>query len=398
MAAMEYIAGPFAEADTATIGNIDAEAFNFPPERAADYVRLVGMEHFRAVRVDGAWAACLASIPCGQYFGGRSIPMGGIAAVAVAPEFRGRGVGGYMMRCELERLHAERIPLSALYPATVPLYRHAGYEFAGVQFEHKLSTAAIDIHDAPLRVRRERSEDVPRLAELYAQSAIETNGNVDRIEFFWQRVRDYRGTPAQGFVFEGDGGIEGYVFFIKRPTGAAPSAAGFYTIFLTDFVAATPAAARSLLAFLAGHYTQCDFIVWLGGPTEPLVQFHLREAFLRPVLREYWMLRIVHCAAALEARGYAKQVSGAVHLEIHDPVLPGNNGRIVVELSDGRAVVRPGGRGDVRLDVRGLAALYSGFGLLSDLRRIGYLAGSAPAAELLAAAMAGPPPWMRDPF
>lgn len=398
MTAMEYVAGPFSDIDAERIGSIDAEAFNFPPERALGFMNLVGRKHFRAVRVDGTWAACLAAIPCGQFFGGRSIPMIGIAAVAVAPEFRGRGVGGYMMRCELELLYARRVPLSALYPATVPLYRNAGYEFAGVQFEHKLATAAIDIHDAPLAVRRERPEDAERLAELYTQFAITTNGNIDRVDFFWQRVREHRGTPAQGFVFEGERGIEGYVFFIRRPTGTAPSAAGFYTIFLTDFVAATAAAARSLLAFLAGHYTQCDYIVWLGGSTELLMQFHLREAFLRPTLREYWMLRIVHCAAALEARGYARELTGEVHLEICDTVLPGNNGRLVVEWSDGRAAVRAGGRGDVRLDVRGLAAIYSGFGSVSELRRAGYLDGSEDAAALLARAMAGSPAWMRDPF
>ncbi|MBL8881001.1 MAG: GNAT family N-acetyltransferase, partial [Phycisphaerales bacterium] len=135
---MEFVVGPFSQTDTDAIVAIDADAFNFPTERATDYHKLVGSENFRAVRLDGQWASCLASIPCGQYFGGRAIPMAGIAAVAVAPEARGRAVAKFMMRSELERLFAARVPLSALYPATIPLYRGAGYEFAGVQYEHRL--------------------------------------------------------------------------------------------------------------------------------------------------------------------------------------------------------------------------------------------------------------------
>lgn len=398
MGQMEFIAGPYSPDDTAAITRLDAEAFNFPPDRAIDYHQLAGPANFRAVRVDGQWAACLASIPCGQFFGGRAIPMAGIAAVAVAAEQRGRGIAKFMMRAELERLFAARVPISSLYPATIPLYRSAGYELAGVQFEQKAAISAMNVRDRSLRVRREQPDDAPRLAELYSAFAVETNGNVDRVEFFWKRVRNFRGNPTQGFVFEGTRGIEGYVFFFKRPFDQPPSGPGHYTIQLTDFVAATPAAARGIMTFLADHYSLSDVVVWPGGVGDAMLQLGLREVFLRPTMREYWMLRIVHCAAALEARGYVPFISGEVHLDIRDDVLPGNNGPLLLKLHGGRGEARPGGRGDVHIDVRGLAALYSGFFTPAELRHAGYLDGPQESVALLTASLAGPSPWMRDPF
>lgn len=398
MPSMEFVQGPFSPADTEAIVAIDADAFNFPPDRAMCYLQLAGPHNFRAVRYNGQWAACLASIPCGQYFGGRAVPMAGIAAVAVAPEARGRAVAKFMMRSELERLFAARVPISTLYPATIPLYRGVGYEFAGVQYEHRLPIHAISTQDRSLRVRRDTPADAPALARLYAEMAVATNGNVERTDFFWARVRDFRGTPLQGYVFEGSGGIEGYLFLQKRQPPASGTLLSYNTVFLSDFTAATPTAARCMLSFIAAHYSLCDTVAWFGGSTDALWQFILREAFLQSTLRAHWMLRIVHCQAALEARGYSSHVAGEVHLDIRDNILAGNNQRMVLNLRDGRGIVAPGGRGDVRIDVRGLAAVYAGFYSSTELRMAGYLDGEEDGAALLAAACAGPASWMRDPF
>ena len=43
----------------------------------------------------------------GQYFGGRSVPMAGIAAVGVPPEHRGRGVAKQLMTLTLQGLRDE---------------------------------------------------------------------------------------------------------------------------------------------------------------------------------------------------------------------------------------------------------------------------------------------------
>ena len=66
-----------------------------------------------------------------QWWHGRSMPMAGVAAVMVAPEYRGQGVGRKLMTALLEAIAGRGYPVSVLYPATTPIYRSLGWELAG---------------------------------------------------------------------------------------------------------------------------------------------------------------------------------------------------------------------------------------------------------------------------
>ncbi len=57
--------------------------------------------------------------------------MAGVSSVTVAPEYRGRGIGRMLMTVLLDEIAAQGYPLSALFPATMPLYRSLGWELAG---------------------------------------------------------------------------------------------------------------------------------------------------------------------------------------------------------------------------------------------------------------------------
>ena len=64
---------------------------------------------------------------------GPARPVSGVAAVKVAPEHRDRGIGRSLMT-KLRNLIADRgYLLSALYPATMPIYRSLGWELAGAR-------------------------------------------------------------------------------------------------------------------------------------------------------------------------------------------------------------------------------------------------------------------------
>ncbi len=55
------------------------------------------------------------------YWAGRPVGCAGVAAVKVAPEYRGRGIGRRLMTELLDLIAARGYPLSALYPATMPI-------------------------------------------------------------------------------------------------------------------------------------------------------------------------------------------------------------------------------------------------------------------------------------
>jgi predicted acetyltransferase len=75
-----------------------------------------------------------------------------------------------------------------------------------------------------------------------------------------------------------------------------------------------------------------------------------------------------------------------------------NARRIVLEVAKGRASVRRGGRGDVRLDVASLAPLYTGYLSAEALASVGRVSGAPDRLALASAVFAGPAPWMADGF
>ena len=101
------------------------------PARVRRWLEHSGMANLRGYRQGGRLVGGMILVPMGQWYGGRAVPMTGVAGVAVAPEARGSGVAQAMMASCVRELQQNGAPLSALYPATLSLYRGAGYEIAG---------------------------------------------------------------------------------------------------------------------------------------------------------------------------------------------------------------------------------------------------------------------------
>ena len=100
--------------------------------------------------------------------------------------------------------------------------------------------------------------------------------------------------------------------------------------------------------------------------------------------------------------GFCKEISVTLYkdnsLEVADDLIGANDARFVATFDGGTATVKPGGPGDVRVDVRSLAALWSGFWTPMQLRALGAITGSDDALGTLLAAFAGGTPAMNDMF
>lgn len=366
------------------------QALTFNLGGMAAWTRQIGHEYMRVVRRGGRVVAGLGVIPFGHWFGGRVVPAGGVTAVGVAPDQRGSGVGLWMMRQMLEEQRARGVPIATLYPATTAFYRRAGFERAAQRLIYELPLAALGVRDtaieaAPLAPGR---HDVVK--QLYARRAAQSSAFIDRPAMLWERALAPADKPGHVFVALRDGAPEGYVAFTHATWGEP--------LQVRDIVALTPAAGRRLLTLLADHRSVLESVRLPGGPSDPLL-FLLPEQHSHRIFRSIdLMLRILDVPAALAARGYPPGVSGELHLEVADDLLPPNSGRFVLRVADGDGVAEPGGQGRLRLHVRDLAALYAGYYTPHELRLAGGL--DAPAADLALAAQlfAGPRPWLPDMF
>lgn len=376
--------------DIRQLGEILRQCFSMPASYWPVYAERLGAENLRVVRRAGQIAGGLGIYRMGQWFGGKSLPMAGLAAVGVAPEHRGTGVAATLLAQTLEELHGEGIPLSGLYASTQNLYRKVGYEQAGhlCRFSVPASSLIPGEHGLSMEPVNPARHEVFHL--LYTERARATNGNLDRNRAVWERLVLPKDTDdVRAYLLGPTDQPEGYLIYSQQTTGSI--------LRVWDLTALTPAAMHRIWTFFADHRSLVDEVVWPGPVCEPFLTI-LPEQTYRIVHLERWMLRIVDVPGALSRRGYPVGVEAELHLEVRDDLLAANRGRFVLKVSEGQSEVIAGGRGEMQLSVRGLVPLYTGLQTPYQLQSTGHLDATPAALASAARLFSGPEPWMSDHF
>jgi predicted acetyltransferase len=322
--------------------------------------------------------------PFQQWWGGRKVPMAGVAGVVVAPEYRGRGVGSKLMRGVLARAVEQGYPLSGLYPATTVIYRHLGYEFGGGRFRYTFPAAELrSLGGKEVAVRRAGPADAGRFLELVGQ--LHTAGRISG-PLVWPeaRVAEWLGEESS-FCYLADDGFVVYGWQNGK-------------LLVEELVAGSEATARALWAIVGSGSSISTEVNAYISPDDPAHLLVDKEADKHAVI-EHWMLRVLDAPAAVSARGFAPGASLEVEVEIDDSELAANTGRWHLSVSGGSGSLTPStSSGDaLRLGARGLTALYAGTPLAS-VRKGGLAWGGSAADGAIDTAFGGATPYMLDYF
>jgi predicted acetyltransferase len=302
--------------------------------------------------------------PFRQYWGGRSLPMAGIAAVVVAPDYRGRGVGSELMRAVVHRGIELGDVVSALYPATIPLYRRLGWELAGAQHRISFDSAALrTLGPGDADVRRIDERDLDAVLDHVRRhwSTLDASGPKD-LETDTTR---YSLANPKTFCYRTDDGLlmygwEDHDFVVYHLTARSEQSARA----LWSLVGSGSSVAKTVHAYI--------------GPDDP-VHLLLPATASGETRQERWMLRLLDAAAAIEGRGYPTAARVEVPLAIADPVAAGCDGAWMLRISDGKGrLERTSPTPDaLRLGPNGLAAMYAGTPL-ATLRMAGLAESGRP--------------------
>ena len=369
-----------------------ALSFGFPPEHAPPWLEKAGLENTRVLERDGELLGGLLYIPMAHWFGRRSVPAMGIAGVVVAPSARGEGLATELMRRAMRELHRQGVALSSLYPASIPLYRRTGYELAGASWRFSVQGRDLPSRKPELEVRSFEARDEAQVRAVYNAYARDRPGWLDRGPYVWERTRRVQdGMAAFGHVFVDGRRIDGYVFYRLKPTSDG------FNVRVSDMAARTPAALRSVINFLGSHRSLADEVAWFGGIDDPWLQLFIDRQY-KVRLHHHWMLRMVDIPVALAARGYPRDLVASLSIEVRDNVMRRQGGRYRIRVAGGEADVARGGRGGITLDVRTLAALYSGHMAPIQAAKLGLLSGPPAALAKAAAMFAGPVPSLPDMY
>jgi predicted acetyltransferase len=381
---------PLTESDLDAMLDVRVRAFGPMSGSGAELWRAVNTELIADGRQFGVFdgdqmAGCGKARGFEQAWHGRLVPMAGMAGITVLPEFRGRGVGTRLMRGLSEVSVARGEPISALYPATVPVYRHLGWELVGAQSRYALPAAQLRTLGGDTRLRRVGTEDIPELRELCGSALRQgrASGPLLWPESEWLR----RVTDPETFIYRADDGVVVYGWH----------GSDLVVHFLWG---ATESTLRSLWAVVGSGSSVAKTVHAYLSPDDPLFWLLPEEAG-HEVEQHGWMLRILDVAAALTARGYPAGVDGAFTFSVADGKgeADARTYRLTVHGGDGTVERTTAPESDaLRLTSRGLAALYAGRPLAA-IKAAGLGSGGDPAAaELVHAVFATSTAYLTDYF
>lgn len=358
-------------------------------------VKRVGQENIRGVFDGDRLVGGVSFYRAHQWFGGRKIGSGCVSGVAIDPAERGTGACASMLRSLLAEFREEGFPLAALYASTQRLYRSVGFEQAGTRTQYSLPISSIWTRDRSLAVHRVESPSIEVLQGVADTRAKRTNGNVSRTPGLWDRLINPSGGSGTVTYLIGDRDApQGYAILTSNSRDSGLPAA----VTSTDVATNTPEATRRLLTLVRDHRSMCDRFEWVGASNDPLL-FFADEHWVKVQDSLRWMLRVVDLPAAIRSRGYQPSANGTLHLDVEDDLLAENAGRWEITFDSGTATVRRGGDGSMRMNVRGLAPLFSGFHSAEQLAQMGVIqASDRSQIQLASTAFLGDPPWLPEIF
>jgi len=353
-----------------------------------------------------------------QWWYGRAVPMAGVAGVQIAPEDRARGVGRALMTALVDYMAERGYPLSALYPATMTIYRSLGWEIAGHRHVAVLPARSLRALARPddknsddkstddtstAGLRRPGPDDAAEVLEVIGR-AHENARDCGPVSYDEATVRRWLTRPGRyadkdRYAYLAADGFLGYHW-----------QHGHDEIVIDQLAAVSARTTRALWALAASHSSVAETARVQLGPSDPL-WWMLREQDANLAERYGWMLRLLDAPAAIAARGFPA-TDLAVPLQITDDLRAANSGRweLTVRSGAGRlsryrtglasppsADATPDGLTPLALGPRGLAALYAGTPV-ATLRRAGLADGGSPAADAALDAAFAATPFMLDAF
>jgi predicted acetyltransferase len=329
--------------------------------------------------VDGRMATTYSVLPLTMLANGRPVALGAVSAVGTLPEYRRRGLLRRITLQSFADMRSRGQSVAALWASQAAIYQRYGYALASAQLAYRIEARDVGFADgdggSASMVREFGDAGFDTVKRIYIEFVAARTGYLHRAKPLWlNNALSTTQGPVHIAVASRDTGPVGYVIYQLRD-----GASGHFTrnqeIIVRDLAWLDADAYRSLWSWL-GRHDLVGQIGWARAPIDdPAAELFVEPRLLHAELRDGIWLRVVDVAAALAARGYAAH--GALTLEVAaDELAPWNGGRYHLDAgADGAAVRSTTATADLRLTIKALASLYSGYRSARQLRNWGLLDG-----------------------
>ena len=299
--------------------------------------------------INAGIVGCLRITPFEIYSRGVKMPMAGIAAVAVQPEARRRGIAETLMEEALRKMYEMDYSISMLFPFKHHFYEKFGYAYVGSLAQYEFAPSNVSNFQERSHVRAFSKPDKNKLKRVLTQD-LQTHGSftIQRNDAFWDMIvlPKFKDT----YVYD-DGELKGYVAFelYKEPVPSF-GLSGETVVNIKELVGLDAAAHRGLWGFTGALGEQVAKIKFLAPADYPLHLFlrEPREIDYRRLFFEYksfstlasgFMLRVINVPEALGNLHHSVETPADFFVKINDGNLPQNSRVFNLHIHGGEVVV-----------------------------------------------------------
>lgn len=314
--------------------------------------------------------------------------IGFITSVATYPEYSGMGLMSKLMKQCLTNMREQGQSLALLYPYSIPLYRHRGWEIISDMMTWRISDTQLPQKiEVPGYVRRVQ-ENSADLIQLHACFAKKTHGCLFRNSLAWEEYWRWEmdDTIVSIYYSESDEPLGYMVFRIDKDI-----------MYIKEMIWLNQEAKKGLFRYVSAHESMVEEVRGNNYHGEPIA-FSLYDSDIKETIRPYIMGRIIDIAQFIEQYHFKHGTDGAaVTLHVQDPFLEWNNRSFTIKLKDGRGqIVEEESPNQAALSIGTLTTLLLGYKRAPELASLELLQADEQTIQLLDAIIIRKKPYISD--
>lgn len=319
---------------------------------------------------------------------GEVFPVGFVTSVCTYPEYTGQGIMKKLMYQSLEHMKQQGRPFALLYPYSIPLYHHLGWEIISNKISFNIKDRQIPTKvKAPGYVRRVDWDNTD-FHELHSHFASITHGCLFRNALAWEEY--WRWDEDDTFVavyYNVEGEPNGYMVYLIKDD----------VMHVKEMIYLNREAYEGLWEYIRAHDSMIDEVRGNSYFSDPIA-FEMDDGDIREVIRPYIMGRIVDVERFLENYACDPNESGVrFAFDVEDEFLDWNNKCVTVEFRQGRCYMTEEAPDyQLKLSIATLTTLLVGYKSAVKLYRMGRIEAEPAAVLRLDKAILHEAPYISD--
>lgn len=314
-------------------------------------------KNFLLLEEDSEIKASLHENPYNISFNRKILPSFYIVAVAVSPEYRGKGYMKKLLNHSLKNAFSNNRDIVFLSPINTEIYSNFGFGYiSGLEeYELKLEDIPFNSINRDIEIKKAGEEDFNSIIELYNKKMKNSNIYLKRDHSYLTRIKaEIENENGKIYVFYREKRITGYLMCYFREE----------EIFAREFFYSDIESAKTMLAFIKTfkeYYPNLKVATPQGSNFNFLFPNQLK---IEKKENPYILGRILNVKNILS---YLNIKSTTFNIKVKDNIIDENNGVFSIEEDGSVKKLDNIDNWNIDIDIRDLATLLSGYINIDEL-------------------------------